>query len=547
LLGRRIGAGGMAAVFAARQQGPRGIGRLVAVKVMSTAIADDPAFQRMFLRELTIATRLEHRNVVRVYEVGEDGGDFYLAMELVNGASLAAILRDSTGPVPTAIALRIATEVARGLHAAHELTDAEGRPLGLVHQDVTPQNVMVAYDGTVKLLDFGVARLGAVDASRTETIRGKPSYLAPEQVSMGHIDRRTDVFALGIVVFEILVGRKLFGGDSLHAKCLAVLDGTIPDVRSVAPHVPAAVAEVVDRALSRDPAQRFQNADEMRRALAAAGVTAGLPELDESEVAAWASATVPPGWTAAELEREILDGAPPESVRTARPDLSDLSTVAEPGQARPPGQGDNGVEPGARATSATANDGASTTPPRARRSIAVALAIAAVSSAGVVYWLRSDAETPSAPGAAQAPGDPSEAQSALQPPSPAEATVAPEPSSATMPSAAPSVAAAPSPPRADSLGTTPKPVALPPTAASASTVVPGTSSADVEASKAFVSVGSNVSGRVTVDGVPVGDSPIPKLPVVPGTHTVKVHTATGAQTQSVTVAPGQHAKVKFVF
>jgi serine/threonine-protein kinase len=545
LLGRRIGAGGMAAVFAARQQGPRGIGRLVAVKVMSTAIADDPAFQRMFLRELTIATRLEHRNVVRVYEVGEDDGDFYLAMELVNGASLAAILRDSTGPIPTAIALRVATEVARGLHAAHELTDAEGRPLGLVHQDVTPQNVMVAYDGTVKLLDFGVARLGAVDASRTETIRGKPSYLAPEQVSMGHIDRRTDVFALGIVAFEILAGRKLFGGDSLQAKCLAVLDGPIPDVRSVAPHVPAAVAEVVDRALSRDAAQRFESADEMRRALTAAGIAAGLPDLDESEVAAWASAAVPPAWTAAELEREILDGAP-ASVRSARPDLSDLSTVAEP---LPPRDGD-GVDPGARATSATANDGPAGTRTGPRRSVAVALAIAAVSSAGVAYW-GWHADAPSAPAAAQLPGDPSEAQSALQPASPSEATVAPSaapaPSSAPMSSAASPVAAARPPPRADSLGTTPKPIALPPTAA-ASAVAPGTSSAaEVEASKAFVSVGSNVSGRVTVDGVPVGDSPIPKLPVAPGTHTVKVQTATGAQTQSVTVAPGQHARVKFVF
>src|SRR5581483_2952890 len=190
VLGRRIGSGGLATVFAARQLGARGATRVVALKVMATALADDPAAQQMFEREALIATRIEHPNIVRTYEVGEVSGEIFLAMELVQGAALSVLCGSSPGGIPLPIAVRIACDVARGLHAVHELRDVDGALLGVVHQDVTPHNVIVDYDGAAKLLDFGVARMVSRDGSRTERVRGKPAYLAPEQVLLERIDRR---------------------------------------------------------------------------------------------------------------------------------------------------------------------------------------------------------------------------------------------------------------------------------------------------------------------------------------------------------------------
>ena len=267
VLGRRIGAGGMAAVFAARQKGPLDLGRLVAVKVMSTALVGDASYERLFLREAGIATRLEHPYVVRVYEVGEADGTLFIAMEFVHGASLRALCNAVNGPLPLAIALRLLADTADALHAAHELCDAEGKPLSLVHQDVSPHNIMVTYDGVTKLLDFGVARIGAMDASRTETIRGKPAYLAQEQINSKRIDRRTDVFQLGIVAFELLTGEKLFAGETALEVYSAIGAGKIRQLASVAPNIPRAIADVCQRALSHEPDDRYPSAEAFAQAL----------------------------------------------------------------------------------------------------------------------------------------------------------------------------------------------------------------------------------------------------------------------------------------
>src|SRR5262245_26051844 len=238
LLGRRIGSGGMATVFAARHLGMAvpGATRVVALKVMATALADDPKARRMFEREAVIATRVEHPNVVRTYEVGEVNGEIFLAMELVQGATLSALCAHAPGEVPLAIAVRIACDVARGLDAVHDLRDAGGELLGVVHQDVTPHNVIVGYDGVTKLLDFGVARMVAHDGSRTQSIRGKPAYLAPEQIALEPIDRRADVYGLGAVLFELLTGTRSSRGADL------VGPGAPRDVRSVRAEVPEAIA-----------------------------------------------------------------------------------------------------------------------------------------------------------------------------------------------------------------------------------------------------------------------------------------------------------------
>jgi serine/threonine-protein kinase len=386
----------MASVFAARQRGPQGVGRLVAVKVMSLALADEPSFQKMFLREATIATRLEHPNVVRVYEVGEDNGDLYLAMELVHGVTLSALQTalkeraEGASSMPLPVALAIACDVARGLHAAHELTDDEGKPLELVHQDVSPQNVMVSYDGLTKLLDFGVARIGAVDASRTETVRGKPSYLAPEQLRGERIDRRTDVFALGILLYELVTGERLFRRETLAEIQLALLAHSGVELRETHPDVPEAIAAIVTRALAPKPEDRFASCEELRRAIRDARSTPATVTLaDDLEVAAWVRGVAPPTRSTAELARELQSTNEPRD--TSLPDVFELPTEAPLRRAAVAlSDAPTYVEPVPLATTSPTSRTTSAVP--SRRRTWLALALAALTAGGVAaYSLRGPA------------------------------------------------------------------------------------------------------------------------------------------------------------
>jgi serine/threonine protein kinase len=326
VLGRRIGSGGMASVFAARQLGAgvRGATRVVAVKVMATALADDPAARRMFEREAVIATRVEHPNVVRTYEVGEVNGEIFLAMELVRGAALSTLCAYAPGVVPMPIAVRIACDVARGLSAVHDLRDANGELLRVVHQDVTPHNVIVGYDGVPKLLDFGIARMVAQDGSHTQSIRGKPAYLAPEQVALARVDCRADIYGLGAVLFELLTGTRSSRASEAAAPRAEV------DVRSLRADVPEPLARVVAKALATDPDERFATAEEMRRALTDARDASGLPKLEESDIAHWVRAVAPPSSSLADLERELsLEDASYAAYHTELAAVAELPTIAE--------------------------------------------------------------------------------------------------------------------------------------------------------------------------------------------------------------------------
>lgn len=303
-LGRKLGAGGMATVYAARADGAPP-GELIALKVLSAELAGDGGDQhRAFLREAAIATRLVHPNIVRTFHVGDHDGRLVLAMELVHGVSLGKLQKTAPGPLPLDVALRIATDVARALHAAHELADPARGPLGLVHQDVSPHNILVGYDGVTKLVDFGVARLASIDGTRTESLKGKPSYASPEQVDGKHIDRRTDVFALGVVLWEMLTGARLFRRDTSPATYVAVLKAPIPDVRELVPTVPEAVARVTARALDRDREARYPTAEALRAALdEARGLD--IPEASDEEIAIWVARLVAPELAFPELRREL--------------------------------------------------------------------------------------------------------------------------------------------------------------------------------------------------------------------------------------------------
>jgi serine/threonine-protein kinase len=264
----RIGEGGMAEVYLARQRGPRQFEKLVVVKVVHPQVASQPQMAAMLLDEARIAALVKHPNCVDIYDLGEEDGNFFIAMEYLEGESLAAILRASQqgprlDPFSTA---KIVSECAAGLHAAHELKSLEGEPLELVHQDVTPGNVFVLYTGQVKLVDFGVATIRTMGES--DLVRGKAGYLAPELLDGARANRRTDVFALGVVLWEALTLRRLFWAPEEEKVFQRIRTLTVPPPSQLEPTVVRDLDEVCLKALERDPDKRFQTADAMRDEIA---------------------------------------------------------------------------------------------------------------------------------------------------------------------------------------------------------------------------------------------------------------------------------------
>jgi serine/threonine-protein kinase len=261
----------MATVYLARLSGVGGFQRLVAIKRLHPHLAREPEFIEMFLEEARLAARIHHPNVVPILEIGQAHG-YYIVMEYVEGDTLGRLLARSaqTGArLPTKVGLRVFIDMLAGLHAAHELQDDNGNALGIVHRDVSPQNVLVGVDGSSRLSDFGVARATSkLSTTRTGQLKGKLAYMAPEQArGLKDIDRRADIFAAGIVLWEVLTCRRLFKGDGEADTLNRVVNEPIPPVRSVAPAVPAALEAVVARALERDRSKRYETAAEFADAL----------------------------------------------------------------------------------------------------------------------------------------------------------------------------------------------------------------------------------------------------------------------------------------
>jgi serine/threonine-protein kinase len=278
----------MASLFLARRQGAAGFARHVAVKVVHEHLVQDMQFVRMFVDEAKLAARIQHPNVVHVEELGEQDGTYFLVMEYVHGCSLAELLSalaKNRRRMSSSLAVWTAMQVAEGLHAAHETTDSKGEPLGVVHRDVSPQNVLLAAKGHVKLIDFGIAKArGRQQSTVGGALKGKFRYMAPEQAASSRVDRRTDVYALGIVLWEMLAMRRLFSGETDVELLDQVRDPQIVPPSQYASHVPPELDRVVMSALARDPAERPQTALELRRSLAEAMPTAGT--LDAAQLAA---------------------------------------------------------------------------------------------------------------------------------------------------------------------------------------------------------------------------------------------------------------------
>jgi len=275
----RIATGGMAEVYLAVHGELAGFRTPVVLKKVLPHLASNPQFIDMFLDEARIASMLDHPNVVRIYEVGKTSSEYFLAMELVQGKPLSALLRrkdvDEREVLEPRLAAFILAQAAAGLHHAHNLTDPLGNSLGLVHRDVSPQNILISFEGSVKVIDFGVARaLGRISETQTGGMKGKFGYMSPEQARGEDVDLRTDIFALGVVLWESITGRRLFQRENDLATMRALIYGPIPKPSTVAPVAPE-LESIVLRALSRNPKLRFQSAAEMGSALEKYVVGAG--------------------------------------------------------------------------------------------------------------------------------------------------------------------------------------------------------------------------------------------------------------------------------
>ena len=434
-LHRPIAAGGMATVHIGRLLATQGLSRVVAIKRLHAQFARDPELQAMLLDEARLAMRIHHPNVVPTLDVVSEDGELLLVMEYVRGEALSTLLRlarTTSRRLPLRVISAIVTGALTGLHAAHEAKGEDGQPLGIVHRDVSPHNILVGSDGVSRVLDFGVAKaIGRMQTTRDGQIKGKLAYMAPEQLAGGEVDRRADVFAASIVLWEAIVGRRLFDGTSAGAVVSAVLSQEIPSPAELSDDCPPALAALVMRGLERHRDLRFATARELALALETA-----VPPATQREV----------GERVEELVAEVLverDGMVDAMERPSPPSGRTGSSVMTTTLSSTDGVDRSGVSQVSSFTQ-PAKTG------RARRNSVIALLLLLVGAAlGAVLWATSRTST----AVATQPG-------AAPPPS------APASPSALVPSSSPSApGSTPSPPASTS---TPTPTSIAATAATAS-------------------------------------------------------------------------------
>src|SRR5258706_3209871 len=258
----------MAEIFLARGASTAaGVERYVVLKRILKHRASDASFVRMFLDEARLAAQLQHANIAQVYDIGKLGDSYFFTMEYVPGETVRALLQRShalRSPIPVGSVLVIGAGAAAGLHHAQERNGFDGKPLGIVHRDVSPSNLMVSYEGGVKVVDFGVAKAAhRSQETRSGTVKGKISYLSPEQCRGGNIDRRSDLFALGIVLWEMLTLERLYKRATDFEAMAAIVNEPVPPPSSRRPDVPPELDAIVLKLLSKDAAQRYESADEL--------------------------------------------------------------------------------------------------------------------------------------------------------------------------------------------------------------------------------------------------------------------------------------------
>jgi serine/threonine-protein kinase len=312
-----LASGGMATVHLGRLLGPVGFSRTVAIKRLHEHYTTDPEFVSSFLDEARIAARIRHPNVVPTLDVVATDGQLFLVMEYVQGESLSRLLKATSERkerVPQSVAVTISVSTLHGLHAAHEATSERGDPLHIVHRDVSPQNVMVGVDGVARVVDFGVAKaIGRLQDTREGQLKGKIAYMSPEQLRSEAVDRRTDVYAAAVVLWETLTTKRLFSGENDGAVLNRILMGTVEPPSARAPDISPALDAIVMRGLARDPSARWSTAREMALALEAV-----IAPATPTQIGAWvdrvASASLA---TRAAHVAEIESGSIPEGRASA--------------------------------------------------------------------------------------------------------------------------------------------------------------------------------------------------------------------------------------
>ncbi len=443
---RKLAEGGMAEIYLAAALGPEGFEKDVVIKRVRPGLAGDPEFVRMFIAEARVASRLNHANLVHIFDFDKHEDTYYLAMEYVRGHSLWELRRrcqERGVAIPPMLVAQIGMEVARGLAYAHRLTDG-GQSLNLVHRDVTPHNVLLSFDGAVKLTDFGIAKAGG-RATTSGMLKGKFAYMSPEQARGDAVDARTDVFALGVTLWELLTGARLFEGEGDVAVLRAVQERLIVPPARLNPGVSPALDAAVMRALERERARRWPTAHELERALAEV-VLGGARSLEDTDVGAFLRRMFPEEAGVA----EAASGADsiPISLSTSAP------AAAAPGEPSASGAVPPAL-PTELVTPPPAEPGPTEILPRAaplRRRVAWVLALAALAAALTVAMragpglLTRDRQRPAASPAAEVSRAEQPAASPATPSPPSGAALAPSPTEATtLAPPSPELAASPPP------------------------------------------------------------------------------------------------------
>jgi serine/threonine protein kinase len=336
---RRLGSGGMAEVHLARAGGLEGFEKLVVLKRILPHLSADPHFIKMFLAEARLAAILDHPNVVQVFDLGYDEGDYYFTMEFVYGENLQGILRQARRQrqrLPFEVAIGIGIGAATGLHYAHERVGWDGQPLGIVHRDVSPTNVMVTYEGCVKVADFGIAKVTSrTDVTRAGMRKGKVPYMSPEQCRAEKLDRRCDVFSLGIVLYECSTGTRLFDGDNEFGVMNRIVNGDIKLPTGVRSGYPRELERIVMKALSVDKNRRYQNSLELRHDLERFARDRKMDVGDAALGRFMHQMFSPQPYPWGALMGDGVTGPPP-SLQTAADQYGSMSSVSASGPGIPP-------------------------------------------------------------------------------------------------------------------------------------------------------------------------------------------------------------------
>jgi serine/threonine protein kinase len=373
LLLERLNVGGMAEVFAAKAFGVEGFERILAIKKILPTMAEDEEFITMFIDEARISVQLNHANVVHIHELGKHDDAYYIAMEYVAGKDLRALLerfRRRKELMPTAMAVFVATKICEGLDYAHRKRDARGQELHIIHRDVSPQNILISYEGEVKIIDFGIAK-AANRSQKTQAgiLKGKFGYMSPEQVRGLPIDRRSDIFAVGVILYEMLTGEKLFVGESDFSTLEKVRNAEVPAPRQFNPNIPSGLEKVVLKALAREVEDRYQWASDLQEDLMRF-LLAGDAIYSAKHLAAFMKDAF-----AEDLLREAEKMERFAAVE--RPEQVEPSGVVASPQSAPPPRRTTTQNPGALAA---LSGGAAAGRPRASQSMAVAAGSGAVAT-----------------------------------------------------------------------------------------------------------------------------------------------------------------------